>query len=75
MCDLLWSDPEGEVKSSALSLLSDRGVLWLEQVPGRDGPGQVSLGQSRAGLHWHWCLMANGLASSMRSGDEGSWVL
>ena len=25
MCDLLWSDPEGEVKSSALSLLSDRG--------------------------------------------------
>ena len=43
-------------------------------MPGRDGPRQVSLGQSGAGRHWHWCLMASGLASSMRSGDGGSWV-
>ena len=53
MCDLLWSDPEGEVKSSVLSLLNDLGGPVVRSGAWKGWPRAGEFGAERG-----WSLLA-----------------
>ena len=61
MCDLLWSDPEGEGKSSALSLVSDRGDPVVRAGAWKGWPWAGEFG-----AEWGW--------SSLTLVLDGQWA-